>query len=72
MPVDLLLDEMSLSSKMELMEALWDHLSRAPEQLESPEWHREILEERRQRLQSGEETLSDWDAAKQEIRRRIS
>ncbi len=72
MPVDLPLHQMTLPSKMELLEALWDDLSRTPDKLESPDWHREVLEERRQRLQSGEETLSDWETAKQDIRRRVS
>jgi small-conductance mechanosensitive channel len=72
MAVDLPLQQMSLSAKMELLEALWDNLSRAPDQVESPEWHKDILEERRQRLQSGEETVSDWEGAKEDIRRRIS
>ena len=72
MPVTLPLHEMSLHSKMELMEALWDDLSRSPEKLESPDWHEAVLQERRQRIQSGEETFSDWAAAKEEIRRRVS
>ncbi len=72
MPVDLPLHEMSLPTKMELMEALWEDLSRTPEKLESPEWHRAVLEERRERLESGTEKLSDWEAAKQDIRRKLS
>ena len=72
MPTDLPLHQMSLPAKMELLEALWDELSRAPEQLESPEWHKDILEERRKRLQAGEEAVSDWEAAKEDIRRRVS
>ena len=32
------------------MGALWEDLSRSPEAIESPEWHREILDERRQRV----------------------
>jgi hypothetical protein len=57
---------------MELLEALWDDLSRTPDLLESPEWHRGVVEERRRRLKAGEETLSDWTDAKEEIRRRIT
>ena len=72
MPVTVPLHQMSLPSKMELMEALWDDLSRSPEKLESPEWHEAVLEERRQRIRSGEETFSDWEDAKKEILRRVS
>jgi len=72
MPVDLPLQTMSIPDKLELLEALWDDLSRSPDQIPSPEWHKDVLEERRQRVQSGQETFSDWEAAKQDIRKRIS
>jgi hypothetical protein len=72
MSVDLPLQDMSIPDKLGLMEALWDDLSRSPDQIPSPEWHKEVLEERRLRVQSGEETFSDWEAAKQDIRQRIS
>ena len=63
---------MSIPDKLELLEALWDDLSRLPDQLASPEWHEEVLNERRERIASGEEISSDWDAAKQDIRKRTS
>ena len=63
---------MSFPDKLELLEALWDDLSRRPDKLRSPEWHKDVLDERRQRVQSGEERFSDWEAAKQDIRKRIS
>ena len=72
MPIDLPLQEMSFPDKLELLEALWDDLSGQPERLASPEWHGEVLQERRQRVQSGEDTFSDWETAKQDIRKRIS
>ncbi len=55
---------------MELLEALWDDLSGQPEQLLSPDWHESILEQRKQQVQSGNETITDWESAKQEIRRK--
>lgn len=72
MSVDLPFHEMSLRDKLELMEALWDDLSRSPDTLPSPEWHKEVLDERRQRIESGEETFSDWESAKRDIRTRVS
>jgi putative addiction module component (TIGR02574 family) len=72
MPIDLPLQEMSFSDKMELLEALWENLSKSPDKLQSPEWHKDVLAERRQRAQSGQEPFSDWEAAKADIRKRIS
>jgi len=71
MPVDLPLQDMSFPEKLELFEALWDNLSRRPDQFQSPEWHEEILKERRQRVESGEDKFSDWEVAKQDIRKRV-
>jgi hypothetical protein len=71
MPVDLPLQEMSLPEKLELFEALWADLSRVPEQFQSPEWHEEILKERRQSVESGGDKFSDWEVAKQDIRNRV-
>ncbi len=39
---------------------------------ESPEWHREVLEERERRIASGEARFSDWEQAKADIRKRVS
>ena len=54
MPVTLPLSEMTVSEKLQLMEALWADLSRNAEALESPNWHREILDDRERRIASGE------------------
>ena len=72
MTVTLPLDEMSLSEKLQVMEALWDDLSRNPDALESPEWHRDVLEERERRIASGEARFTDWEQAKADIRKRTS
>lgn len=71
MPLEIPLKEMSLSDKMELLEALWDNLSSKPEELHSPDWHKDILDERRRLVQSGAETFSDWETAKIELRAQI-
>ena len=35
-----------INRRWEIMEALWDSLSAAPEQVPVPDWHREVLEQR--------------------------
>ncbi len=35
------------------MEALWDSLVEEEGEIESPEWHRDILEERKRKIESG-------------------
>ena len=72
MQIELPLDQMTVAEKLQLMEILWDDLTRKPHELESPAWHKEVLEECRRRADSGEEKFSDWEEAKEDIRRRLS
>lgn len=72
MTVVLPLDQMTLPEKLQLMEDLWDNLSKSSDSLESPAWHKEVLDECRARAESGQEKFTDWESAKDEIRRRVS
>ncbi len=67
MSTNLPLDQMTVAEKLEAMEAIWSSLCRNPPDVNSPEWHKEILAERRRRLASGETTLSDWSEAKNRL-----
>ena len=53
------------------MEALWKVMAQRPEEIESRDWHREVLEERRKAVENGEVEYIDWEVAKQQIRNRI-
>ena len=72
MPVRLPLNDMTVAAKLQLMEMLWQDLSRNADALESPEWHREVLEERERHIASGEARFTDWEQAKADIRKRVS
>jgi hypothetical protein len=68
MSIELPIDSMTTAQKLEAIEALWASLCKNPSDVESPEWHAEILAERKRRLESGEATVSDWKSAKKRIR----
>jgi putative addiction module component (TIGR02574 family) len=70
--VDLPISDLSLAQKLDLMEALWADLSRDDKNLESPAWHKEILEDRRKAFEAGKISASDWEEAKKRIRKRVS
>jgi hypothetical protein len=65
------LEEMTTPDKLRLMEALWQNLSTNPSEVTSPEWHGEVLAERDRLLDSGEETVIDWETAKQQLREEL-
>lgn len=53
------------------METIWSEISAKPEEIEVPQWHKDILDERDQALRGGHEQILDWDEAKKEIDRAI-
>ena len=63
---------MTLQEKLAIMESLWEDLSRTPEAVESPAWHKDILDERRQRLTEGKSRFIDWETAKADVRDKLS
>jgi putative addiction module component (TIGR02574 family) len=66
--VDLPISDLSLAQKLDLMEALWADLSRDDKNLESPAWHREVLEDRLKAFEAGKISASDWEEAKRRLR----
>jgi len=71
MSVNLPIREMPLQEKLAAMELLWEDLARSPESVESPPWHKDILDERRQRVAEGNALFKDWETAKIEIRKKL-
>jgi hypothetical protein len=72
MPFNLPLKDMSLHEKLSVMESLWEDLARTPDAIESPAWHKDILDERRKRLADGTSQSIDWETAKADIRNQLS
>ena len=70
--VDLALSKLTLAQKLDLMEAIWDDLARHEKTLESPPWHEQILNDRDEALAAGKATVSDWEEAKDRIRKKVS
>ena len=46
------IESMSVAEKLQTIEALWDTLD--DESLESPDWHLDVLNERKKSIESGE------------------
>lgn len=45
--------KMSRIERLQAMEALWDSLLDEESEMESPEWHRDVLEERKGKIETG-------------------
>jgi len=59
--------QLPLDEKLTLMETLWEEISRIDENVEVPKWHRDVLDERELKIQSGEAKFLPWDDAKRQI-----
>ena len=66
------LEQMTIQDKMRTMEDLWENLCRHSDQLQSPEWHQNILADREQSICVGEAVFEDWSAAKKRIRETLT
>ena len=64
MSVDIQIEALSVAEKVQLLESVWESLCSQPGDVQSPEWHREVLDERRRRLEDGRATISPWTDAK--------
>ena len=60
---------MTLSEKLRAMEALWDDLSRIPANIPAPNWHADVLEERKRLADEGQLNWVDLDVALDELRK---
>ncbi len=70
--IDLPLSKLTLTQKLDLMEAIWDDLTKHEEELESPEWHERVLSDREEAVVTGRATVSDWEDAKATVRRKVT
>ena len=47
------IERMSVAERLRAMELLWSSISRNPENLPSPDWHRKVLQNRLAKVESG-------------------
>lgn len=64
MSLEIPLDTMSVAEKVRLLESVWNSLCAKSGDVQSPAWHREVLETRKRRLEEGRATVSPWGEAK--------
>lgn len=68
MSIDIPLDALGTSEKLDLMERLWESPSQRPEHVPSPAWHGQVLAERIAAIRNGRNTFVDWDEAKERLK----
>ena len=61
------LSSMTVSEKVRLLESVWDSLCSTPGDVRSPEWHRQVLKDRKHRLETGQASRNSWLDAKDRL-----
>ena len=64
--------ELPLHEKLRMMEALWDGIAPLEAEMEVPQWHKDLLDEREQLISDGKAKFIDWETAKLQIKDAIS
>ena len=57
------------AEQLQAMEWLWASLSKKPEEIESPQWHGEVLSARKAKIDSGEAEFLSIAELKKRLRR---
>lgn len=70
--IDVPIAELSFTQKLDLMEMLWADMAGNEKNLESPAWHEAVLNDRDAALKAGKVTASDWEEAKERIKKNVS
>jgi hypothetical protein len=65
------LDALPVAMKVRLLEQVWQSLCCQPDTFASPDWHADVLVERRQRLVEGSAKRIPWNEAKAQLQRLI-
>jgi putative addiction module component (TIGR02574 family) len=56
--------QLPFAEKLQIMEAIWEDLRAQAERVPVPQWHKDLLDERRKAVEEGREELLDWDSIK--------
>ena len=59
------LSQLNKSQKLILVEALWDSIASDPNEVEIPEHHKAIIEERLKTLEQDKQSGSSWEDVRQ-------
>ncbi len=54
---------MPLHEKLQVMETLWDDIARRGDDLEMPQWQKDLLDQRERLVAEGKAEFLDWEVA---------
>jgi hypothetical protein len=70
MGVHIPLDTMTVEEKLRAVEDIWADLRRHPDDIPSPDWHRDVLNARERKRKDDSSVFEDWTIVKERIRKK--
>jgi len=64
------IEKMSTEEQLQTMELLWKSISKTPDQVSSPEWHKKVLSARLNKIKSGKAKFLTLDQVKSRLSNR--
>ena len=64
-------DDLSAEEKIDYLQALWDRIAEAPDDVSVPDWHLEIVEQRLAAHRDHPERVVTWEEAEADILSRL-
>ena len=64
--------QMSRTEKLQAMELLWRSMSAAPDKLESPSWHKKVLQQRLAKISAGKSEFLTLTQLKKRLAKRAA
>lgn len=61
---------MTVAEKLEVIDLIWEDLSKDPADVPSPEWHGDALRRTEEALATGTDRFIDWEEAKKLLKER--
>ena len=59
---------MPLHEKLLVLEAIWEDICREEQNLEVPQWHKDLLDERERLVKEGKAQFVVWEEAERQIK----
>ena len=61
------IQQLPLSEKLRIMEAIWEELRNHADEVAVPEWHKDLLDARRKAVDESREEILEWDDVKHSL-----
>jgi putative addiction module component (TIGR02574 family) len=64
-------DDLSIDERLDYVQSLWDRIAAKPEEIQVPDWHHEVLDERLAQYQTDPKEGRPWEEVREELEQKL-